>query len=154
MEYAKSPAMKFLLLCLLAIPLLVASKEDEKPSPKDYKVVFEVSIEGVENWEAALRNALNTRKALGDSATTVEIVAHGKGIGLLLLKTATTHPELGERIQTLHKAGVVFAACENTMARMKLVKEDLEPAAITVDSGVAEVVRKQTEGWAYIKTGG
>lgn len=147
--------MKALLLCLLALPLLVVSKEPkEKESPKTYKVVFEVSVDGVENWEGALRNAQNALKALGESATTVKIVAHGKGIGLLLLTTGMTHPELKEKLQTLHGEGVVFAACENTMARMKLVKQDLDPAAVTVDSGVAEVVRKQTEGWAYIKSGG
>ena len=147
--------MKALLLCLLALPLLVVSREPEvKESPKTYKVVFEVSVDGVENWEGALRNAQNARKALGESATTVKIVAHGKGIGLLLLTTGMTHPELKKKLQALHGEGVVFAACENTMARMKLEKQDLDPAAVTVDSGVAEVVRKQTEGWAYIKSGG
>lgn len=147
--------MKALLICLFALPLLVVSKEpEEKAAPKSYRVVFEVSVDGVENWEGALRNAQNARKALGESATTIEIVAHGKGIGLLLSKTGTAHPELKEKLKTLHGEGVVFAACENTMARMKLVKQDLDPAAVTVDSGVAEVVRKQTEGWAYIKSGG
>jgi intracellular sulfur oxidation DsrE/DsrF family protein len=39
------------------------------------------------------------------------------------------------------------------MKRKQLTKDDLLPFAITVDSGVAEVVRKQAAGWSYIKSG-
>lgn len=39
------------------------------------------------------------------------------------------------------------------MKRMRVTKEELLPFAVTVDSGVAEVVRKQEEGWSYIKGG-
>ena len=34
---------------------------------------------------------------------------------------------------------------------IEYVTEDLFPFASTVDSGVAELVRKQEAGWAYIK---
>ena len=51
------------------------------------------------------------------------------------------------------EAGVRFAACQNTMRRRNISKEDLLPFVGTVDSGVAEVVRKQEEGWAYLKGG-
>jgi intracellular sulfur oxidation DsrE/DsrF family protein len=57
-------------------------------------------------------------------------------------------------MQAEHEAGVVFAACENTMKKQNVTKEQLMPFVITVDSGVAEVVRKQEAGWAYIKGGG
>jgi intracellular sulfur oxidation DsrE/DsrF family protein len=49
---------------------------------------------------------------------------------------------------------VTFAACENTMRRMNVTREMLLPFAVTVDAGVAELVRKQEAGWAYIKAGG
>ncbi len=39
------------------------------------------------------------------------------------------------------------------MKRLKIQKDDLLPAAGTVDSGVAEVVRQQEAGWSYIKSG-
>jgi intracellular sulfur oxidation DsrE/DsrF family protein len=56
-------------------------------------------------------------------------------------------------MQKLHDGGVVFAACENTMRKKKVTKDALFPFATTVDSGVAEVVRKQEQGWSYIKSG-
>jgi intracellular sulfur oxidation DsrE/DsrF family protein len=40
------------------------------------------------------------------------------------------------------------------MRKQNLTKEQLLPFAVTVDSGVAEVVRKQEAGWAYLKGGG
>ena len=55
-------------------------------------------------------------------------------------------------MRDLSQAGVVFAACENTMKKKNVAKEDLLPFATTVDSGVAEVVRKQEAGWAYLKS--
>ena len=60
---------------------------------------------------------------------------------------------LAERIATLATARVKFVACENTMKRLKIQKDDLLAVAGTVDSGVAEVVRLQEAGWSYIKSG-
>jgi len=37
------------------------------------------------------------------------------------------------------------------MRDRNLTDEDLFPFASTVDSGVAELVRKQEAGWAYVK---
>ncbi|MGH7937542.1 MAG: hypothetical protein ACRD5Z_25205 [Bryobacteraceae bacterium] len=39
------------------------------------------------------------------------------------------------------------------MKRKGIGKDQLLPIATTVDSGVAEVVRKQEAGWSYIKSG-
>ena len=40
------------------------------------------------------------------------------------------------------------------MKKQNVTKDQLLPFVTTVDSGVAEVVRKQEAGWAYIKGGG
>jgi len=47
----------------------------------------------------------------------------------------------------------VFAACENTMRRAKASKADLVAGAITVPSGLAEIIIRQEQDWAYIKAG-
>jgi intracellular sulfur oxidation DsrE/DsrF family protein len=46
---------------------------------------------------------------------------------------------------------LTLAACRNSMRDRKITTDDLFPFATTVDSGVAELVRKQEAGWAYIK---
>jgi intracellular sulfur oxidation DsrE/DsrF family protein len=142
------------LAALTALPLTTMTAEPEKSSAdKAHKVVFEVSIDGAEKWQGALRNIENTRKELGKE-TIIEVVTHGKGVGMLLVKTSVENAELKAKLEQLHADGVVFAACQNTMKREKLEKKDLVELSTTVPSGVSEVVRKQAAGYAYIKSGG
>ena len=54
------------------------------------------------------------------------------------------------RPATLIIAGSL-AACQNSMRDRNLKTEDLFPFVSQVDSGVAEIVRKQEKGWSYIK---
>ncbi len=143
------------LATLAALPLTATSAEPERPSAdKAHKVVFEVSIDGAEKWQGAWRNVENVQKALGVKTTKIEVVTHGKGVGMLLAKTSAENAELKAKLDRLHAAGVVFAACENTMRREKLERKDLVELSTTVDSGVTQVIRKQEEGFAYIKSGG
>lgn len=69
-----------------------------------------------------------------------------------MLVVAADNP-LAEQLKTLSTGGVRFRACENTMRRMKVAPAALLPFVTTVDSGVAQLVRRQIEGWAYIKAG-
>jgi intracellular sulfur oxidation DsrE/DsrF family protein len=110
-------------------------------------------MDGTDKWQGALRNIANVRKSLG-SETKVQVVTHGKGVGMLLAKTSAENPELKTALEKLHAEGVIFAACENTMKREKLNKNDLLELSTTVDSGVSEVIRKQEDGYNYIKSGG
>lgn len=114
-----------------------------------HRVVFEVNVHGTEQWQGILNNVENLQKSFGRETTEIEVVAHGKGLGLIL----KTNEAMRQRIQLISDAAVHFAACENTMRRMDLKREDLMPFITTVDSGVAEVVRKQEAGWSYIKSG-
>ena len=114
-----------------------------------HRVVFEVSVEGEAQWHSILNNVSNLLNALGRENTQVEVVTHGKGVGLLTIRT----PAFRERLQKLSEAGVVFAACSNSIRARNLKPEELAPFAIPVDSGVAHIVRKQELGWAYIKSG-
>ena len=140
--------MRFLVTtCFLS--LAGAALAAAPPAPDaGHRVVFEVTTDSPDAWQAILNNVDNLKIALGDK-TQVRVVAHGKGLGLLL----ATNVALKERMQNASARGVIFAACENTMKKQNVKKEQLLPFATTVDSGIAEVVRKQGEGWAYIKAG-
>lgn len=141
--------------CLIATALLAVGATSmpgttaaQPAVPDKHRIVFEVTAEGQEQWEAVLNNVENVRVSLGP-ATQVEVVMHGKALGMVM---ATNTGQL-DRMRKLSDAGVVFAACENTMKRKNVSKDQLLPFAVTVDSGVAEVVRKQEKGWSYIKSG-
>jgi intracellular sulfur oxidation DsrE/DsrF family protein len=117
-------------------------------SNKMHKVLFEFTSPGHEPSTSVLNNIENVRKALG-AGTQVILIAHGPGIALL----QKSNTENAARMRKLADAGVVFAACENTMKRKNLTKADLFDFATTVDAGVAEVVRRQEAGWSYVKSG-
>jgi intracellular sulfur oxidation DsrE/DsrF family protein len=104
--------------------------------------------EGPKQYESVLNNIQNVLKALGPQCELL-VIAHGPGLGLLV---HTNQAEAG-RIRTLMKEKVTFAACENTMTKQQVTRSDLLPGVKTVDSGVAEVIRKQEAGWAYVKSG-
>ncbi len=137
------------LATIAALPLMIINAQTEKPAAdKTHRIIFEVTMEGPEQWTAVLNNVENVRTALG-AATEVEVVAHSKGLGMLVAKD---NP-LIERMKKLADGGVVFAACENTMKKKNVTKDQLVPFAKTTDSGVAEVIRKQEADWSYIKSG-
>ena len=79
----------------------------------------------------------------------MEVVAYGKGINLLLKTNAAFEEGLKKAIGS----GVVPAVCRNSMRARKVKVEDLFPFATPVDSGVAELIRKQEAGFAYIRAG-
>lgn len=112
-----------------------------------HRVVFDVAVANPEAWKTALRNVANLRKALGAQDTQVEVVAYSKGLGLLLL----TDKELSAQIATLADGGVAFEACDNSLHARHEGPQDLLPKAKVVDSGVAEIVRREEQGWSYIK---
>lgn len=115
-----------------------------------YRVVIDVSVEGEQQrWEGIVRNIDNVRASLGEKNVAVEVVVYGKALPFLQ-KTNTPQEE---KLRTLATGGVRFVACENTMQRMKVTKADLFPFVHTVDSGAAELIRKQHAGWAYLKPG-
>lgn len=117
------------------------------PDPT-HRVVFELASAAPESWSAALNNVENLRKALGDG-TRVAVVAHGKGIGLYL----DADDALAARVRTLLAQGVELCACANTLRRLGVAPEALPAGVRVVDSGVAEVVRRQEQGWTYLRSG-
>lgn len=132
-----------LLAIFLAIAILPAAAQ-AKPEPT-YKVVVDVAQSG-DAFPRAIGSVRNLLKALGPDHVEVEVVAHAAGINLLVAAANNYTAELTE----LSKEGVRFAACENSMRANHLTKADLLPFATPVDSGVAELVRRQHEGYSYV----
>ena len=110
-----------------------------------HRAVIEMTSDDPQVWEGVLNNVENLQKALG--VVTIQVVAHGKGLAML---TTQKNGPVRDRMKKSADAGVVFSACENSMKKQNVKKEDLLPFAKTVDSGVAEVVRAQEAGWSYV----
>jgi intracellular sulfur oxidation DsrE/DsrF family protein len=110
------------------------------------KVVFQVSDNDPAKWNLALNNAKNVQQEYGADKVDIEIVAYGPGIGMLKAESTTAN-----RVSEATQAGVKIVACENTMTAQKLTKADMNPAIGYVPAGVVELMKRQGEGWAYIR---
>lgn len=134
---------------LFGVMLLSPAHAEEKASDYAPKVVMAVFTSDVARQDLLLRNIKNLRKA--EPLTQVEVVAFGPGLSLLTrVEPRRGHDnELGGAIASLADQGVKFLACANTMKAQKLTTADLLPAATVVPSGIAHVISRQTDGWAY-----
>jgi len=110
------------------------------------KVVFQVSDADPQKWNLALNNAKNLQDDIGGDLVELEIVAYGPGIGML-----KGDSPVGARVAEALKNGVKVVACENTMRAQKLVYADMLPKIGYVPAGVVELMKKQQEGYAYIR---
>lgn len=82
----------------------------------------------------------------------VEVVAHSEGLALLR-ERLSRHKARVARLAREYP-NLAFVACRNTIHRLRVeqgVEVVLLPEAEVTESGVAHVVRRQQEGWAYIK---
>jgi intracellular sulfur oxidation DsrE/DsrF family protein len=129
-------------------PVLMASHAQSAgpAGTKHHKIVIQVSDNDTAKWNLALNNAKNLQDDVGAANVDIEIVAYGPGIGMLKLESPT-----GARITEAMKGNVKVLACENTMRGQKLTKDDMLGGISYVPAGVTEIMKKQSEGWAYLR---
>ena len=141
--------MKILATLAAATLLCVSAALPQTPVPVQHKVVLQMNVDGETSWNQVLGNARNIQTAFGEKNVRIEIVTYGKGI-LLMLKTNTAFEA---QLKKAVESGIVIAVCQNSMRGRKVKSEDLFPFATEVDSGAAELVRKQEAGFAYLRAG-
>jgi intracellular sulfur oxidation DsrE/DsrF family protein len=108
--------------------------------------VLQVSDNDPQKWNLALNNAQNMQEALGKDNIQIEIVAYGPGLNML-----KANSKVAPRLNAALDANVELAACATTMKKMKVTKADLVGGAVVVPGGVIEIMKRQSEGWAYIR---
>ena len=113
---------------------------------KKEKVVIQVSDADTGKWNLALNNAKNVQTAFGADKVDIEIVAYGPGIGMLKMDSVVAN-----RVDESKKSGIAIVACQNTMKTMKLTDADMLTNTSYVPSGVVEIIKKQGQGYAYIR---
>jgi len=110
-----------------------------------YKVVFHIDEQV--KAELVLHNITNLMADIGIDNLTIEMVANGDAVKLLI-KSAN---EFGAMFKELAEKQVAFCACANALNNFEIHKEELLDFVTVVTSGVGELVKKQAEGWAYIR---
>ena len=137
-------------LAALAVsaPFLVAANAQATGATgqKRHKIVIQVSDNDAGKWNLALNNAKNLQDDVGAANVDIAIVVYGPGIGMLKFDSP-----VGSRVADAMKANIRVVACENTLRGMKLGREDMLPAISYVPAGVTEIMKKQAEGWSYLR---
>ncbi len=108
-------------------------------------VVVHLDEASPEKHAAVFTNIENLMRELGED-TPVELVAHGPGLDALLADSPHS-----DRLDRLIAKGMVASACANTIRGRSLDKAVLAPGVTIVAAGVAQLVRRQREGWSYLR---
>jgi intracellular sulfur oxidation DsrE/DsrF family protein len=115
-------------------------------APKN-RALFTVTENDPARWNLILNNMHAIGEGVGSEGIEIELVAYGPGVLMLKSDSSVT-----QRLAEATKAGVKINACQNTMNGMKLTPSDMLTDIGYVPSGVVEVMRKQQQGWAYIRS--
>lgn len=108
-------------------------------------VVYHLNNAATEYHRAALRNVRNLLDDIPGLA--IELVLHGDAV----IAAVGSLSHVTDELVDLQRHRVVIAVCQNTL-RQKQIPESALIAGITlVPSGQGELVRKQLEGYAYVK---
>jgi len=115
------------------------------------KAIFHVD-EAIK-WRLTLGNVKNFIQDVGSEAVLVEIVANAAAVQLFALEAQATkeNVELLQQMQELSSQKVTIIACRNAL-KANSIREEVLPAFITlVPAGVTRIIRRQAEGYAYVK---
>lgn len=101
-----------------------------------------------ETWPKALKNITNFLKDVGPQGAEVEVVANAAAVSAYYNQEKA---ELTDQMARLFDQGVKFTACRNALNAQGL-NENQKPSYVEViPAGITEIVKKQGEGFAYIK---
>ena len=110
------------------------------------KIVVQVSDGNPVTWNQALNVVANLREVYG-AASEIELVAFGQGINMLKFDA----PVSSRVVEAQKNNGARIYACENSMAKNKLSRNDMAPDVIYVRAGVEHIITRQREGWVNLR---
>jgi intracellular sulfur oxidation DsrE/DsrF family protein len=111
-----------------------------------YRVVIHMDDDRPERQHLALGNVVNLLNDIGDRSVDVEIVVNGPAIS-----SAAAGSPLRDHFAALHGRGVRLIACANSMKTADMSKKDMATVFEIVPAGISHLVRRQHEGWAYVR---
>ena len=112
-----------------------------------HRIVWEINAKDTSVHSALFRQINNV---LAEAPNTqIEVVFHGNAI---LVATSDSSLHL-EKLKRDMQRGVSFAVCNNSMRRLKVEPSRIVPGVTIVPVAILELVKRQEQGWSYIKAG-
>lgn len=108
-------------------------------------------INEIEKWETALGNIVNLIKDVGEGAVDIAVLANGPSVSAYADEGRLT------AMRELAEQGANFLVCRNSLKKMcsggsVCISEDSLPSFVrVVPAGITEIIRRQADGYAYVK---
>jgi intracellular sulfur oxidation DsrE/DsrF family protein len=137
------------LLACSALPTFAADSKvgaGRTASAVKNRIVIQINEDNVKKWNEVLVNVHNIQVELGQKNVAIAVVAIGPGLGMLHAESLAANG-----VQDALAAGVEFVACGNSMKAQKLAKEDLIDGVKVSIAGYVELMKRQQQGWAYLR---
>lgn len=139
------------LALFLALSTLPATAEPKVGAGKmaaalQNRIVIQVNEDDPKKWNAVLVNIRNIQAELGTKNVSIALVAISYGLGML-----TADSLAANGVQDAIATGVEFIACGNSMSAQKVEKGDLIEGVTIAKAGYVELMRRQQQGWAYLR---
>jgi intracellular sulfur oxidation DsrE/DsrF family protein len=131
---------KGIVALLLSMIVLAGFAQEKKLS-----VVWDLSSADTTIQAAVFRQINNARAQMPDLQ--VEVVLHGQALFAVMNDSL----QFASRVKLAKEKGVTLAVCNNSLKRLKIDPSKLMPETTVVPSAVVELIKKQAEGWSYIK---
>ncbi len=132
---------KILFSFVIAMSVFSAAFSQEKK----LKVVWDVADADTATTAGVFRQVNNALSLVPDLE--IEVVFHGPAI-YNMVKDSTV---FASRIVIAKQKGVQLSVCNNSMKRLKVDASQLVQEAGVVPSAVVELIKRQAEGWSYLK---
>jgi intracellular sulfur oxidation DsrE/DsrF family protein len=100
-----------------------------------------------------MKNIANVQKAFGPENVEIELVVHGRALHMVRSDNPDRTDFVRSELQRFYERGVVVAVCRNSMQSRNVSRDEIFPFTVVVDAALAEIIRKQEEGWAFLKLG-
>jgi intracellular sulfur oxidation DsrE/DsrF family protein len=126
-----------LLFCMIT---LAASAQEKKLS-----VVWDLSSADTTVQAAVFRQVNNAKAQVPDLQ--VEVVFHGQAVFAVMNDSL----QFASRVKMAKEKGVTLAVCNNSLKRLKIDPSKLMAETTVVPSAVVELIKKQADGWSYLK---
>jgi len=135
--------MKKYLSIFLSLTILFLNSKAQNP---DYKVVFDITSSDPASQNQVIREVSLIKE--GNPDAQVEVVLYGHSLDLVRKDKSQFTSDI-QRLVNLN--GVSFNVCHIAMEHNKVDSSQLIPGVGIVPDGIYEIIKKQREGWGYIK---
>lgn len=105
-----------------------------------------VHVDETEKVPVAIANVANLIKDVGEDQVRATLLANGMAVEVF-----RSENELAASLGQLAEQGVEVLVCRNSLRSLGMEEGELPGFVQVVPAGITELVRRQKDGWAYVR---